>query len=89
MSDPTTEALRSIVRAGEGRDALRRVVAAKYTATVTTPGGLVRPKTAKQREIDAAVCEAVIRFAFDHTSYGTDHLAPFGLETTLREEAGL
>lgn len=68
-----------------GYPALRRIVAEKYEPNTTTKGGLVKPKTQKQREIDAAVCEAVVRFAFDHAGYGEAYLAPFGLEQELRD----
>lgn len=70
-----------------GYPALRRIVAAKYEPNYTTRDGIVRPKTKKQREIDAAVCEAVVRFAFDHGGYGDAYNAPFGLEQALRNDS--
>lgn len=62
-----------------GMDRLRALVAEAYAETVTTKSGIVKAKTAKQREIDKAVAEAVVRFAFDHGGYRGEHLAPAGL----------
>lgn len=62
-----------------GMDSLRRIVADVYTDTYMTTGGIVRTKTAKRREQEKAVAEAVVRFAFDHGGYRGEHLAPAGL----------
>lgn len=70
-------------------DRLRQLVRAADAATYTTTTGVVKPKTAKQREIDKAVAEQVVRFAFDHAGITGDerNLAPSGLYIQLLEEA--
>lgn len=65
-----------------GMRRLRELVLATVTPTYETRTGIVREKTAKRREIEREVAEAVVRFAFDHGGYRRTHLAPGG----LREE---
>lgn len=67
----------------DGLARLRALVEESYRDTYTTIGGLVRPKTKKQREIDKAVAEETVRFAFDHGGYRGEHLAPAGLWADL------
>ncbi len=72
--------------AGEAR--LQYLVAQSLEPNETTRGGVVRPKTKKRRQIEAAVVEEVVRFAFDHGGYGQEHLAPGGLYMELARRCG-
>ena len=67
-------------------DRLRYLVAVAHEPNVTTRGGIVKPKTKKQREIEAAVANEVVRFAFDHAGITEGHLAPGGLYLQLLDE---
>ena len=58
---------------------LREIVAASAEANTVTRGGAVKPKTGKQREIEHAVANEVVRFAFDHAGITGGHLAPTGV----------
>lgn len=67
----------------EGYDRLKVLVAEAHRTTYQTNGGQTKAKTRKQLEIDKAVAEAVVRFAFDHAGFNTNHLAPTGLYLEL------
>lgn len=68
-----------------GLDRLRYLVAQTKIDTVTTRSGIVKPKTKKQKEVDLAVANEVVRFAFDHGGYNEGFLAPGGLFLALLE----
>lgn len=63
---------------------LRYLVETAYKRTYSTTGGMTRVKTAKQREIEKAVAEEVVRFATDHCTDA--YLAPGGLWQDLQDE---
>jgi hypothetical protein len=71
-----------------GRARLLALVVEAYRETYQTRGGIDRPKTRKQRQLDWTVAEAVVRFAYDHGGYAGEHLAPGGLWAELQAEAG-
>lgn len=54
----------------------------------TTRGGVIRPKTKKQRQLEMAIAEETARFAFDHAGITNGHLAPGGLILDLLTEVG-
>lgn len=69
---------------------LRYLVGVMCEPTFTTPSGIVKKKTNKQRDEERAVAEAVVRFAFDHLGIRGDegNLAPSGLQVQLMRECG-
>lgn len=70
----------------EGRVRLKQIIADSEATVYMTTGGVVKSKTAKRREIEYAVMQEVIRFAFDHGGYRGEHLGPTGLMMELRDE---
>lgn len=76
-------------RGDAGWERLKYLVAQPYIETVTTKGGIVKPKTRKQVEIEKEVANEVVRFAYDHGGYQLGFLAPGGLWMALADEAGV
>lgn len=69
-----------------GADRLRYLVVRSYTRHDVTRGGIVKPKTPKQIEIETAVAREVVAFCVDY-GFVKGHRTPDGLWDSLLEEA--